>query len=99
MRRAGLPGELDTTFGSGGRVIDTLGYDIVSVRAMARQPDGRLVQSPLPVRSICHNRSSALRASTPMAALICRSATAGVRISPTNGAGFAIPNAIAIEPI
>ena len=38
-----LPGELDTTFGTGGRVIDTLGYDIVSVRAMVRQPDGRLV--------------------------------------------------------
>ena len=93
-----LPGELDTTFGSGGRVIDTLGYDIVSVRAMARQPDGKLVVAATCTLNLSQPFFCVARFNANGSLDLPFGNSGRVRISPTNGAGFAIPNAIAIEP-
>ncbi|WP_395706074.1 hypothetical protein [Casimicrobium huifangae] len=93
-----LPGELDTTFGTGGRVIDTLGYDIVSVRAMVRQPDGRLVIAAACTLNLSQPFFCVARFNANGSLDLPFGNSGRVRISPTNGGGYAIPNAIAIEP-
>lgn len=92
------PGELDTTFGSGGRVTDTLGYDVVTVRAMAQQPDGKLVIAASCTLNLSQPSFCVARFKTDGSLDLAFGNSGRVRINPTNGGGFAIPNAIAIEP-
>ena len=92
------PGELDPSFGVGGRVSDTLGYDVVSVRAMARQADGKLVVAASCTLNLSQESFCIARFNINGSLDLPFGNGGRVRINPTNGGGYAIPNAIVIEP-
>lgn len=92
------PGELDGTFGSGGRITDTLGSDTASIRAIAHQPDGKLVVAAGCTFNLSQSFFCIARFNANGSPDLPFGNSGHVRINPTAGGGYAIPNAIAIEP-
>lgn len=92
------PGEPDGAFGTVGRVTDALGSDTASIRAMARQADGKLVVAAACTFNLSQSFFCIARFNVNGSPDLPFGNSGRVRISPTGGGGYAIPNAIAIEP-